>query len=561
MLRAAIRRRGMTMTSRPRAAIYARFSTDMQNERSAEDQARVCRERADREGWDIVEVFSDLAISGTTNRRPGLNAMLAAAAAGEFEIIIAEALDRISRNQADSATIFQRLEFSGVKLFTISEDRVSELHIGLLGTMNALYVKELANKIRRGQKGVVSRGRVPGGLCYGYDVVPTLRPDGTLDRGLRKINEDQATVVRRIYREFLNGRSPKNIAQQLNAEGIPSARGGEWRVSSIIGNRARMIGILHNPIYSGRLAYNRVRMVKDPDTRKRISRINAAADITWADHPELRIVDEKMWQAVQHWRESNSATPARNQTRPKSLLAGLIKCGQCGGSYVIHSRTYMACASANSGGRCTNTRRFRREDIEERVLGGLRDNLLAPDIVKAVVAEYHVHMERIHRRDAESQIKIQRDYNRAKAAVGRLVAAIADGGADFAEVKAALSAKKAEMTAAEKALSEIDAVPVIALHPQVAEQYRKRVLALIETLNSGEETRETAMAGIRNILERVEIHASPERRGPWHIEIVNSLASTLQLASGRKMPFRNVTVEVVAEEGYHFGSQLRRFRA
>ena len=129
----------------PRCAIYARFSTDRQSANSAEDQIALCSARAQREGWEIAGVYTDIAISGATNRRPGMTSMLADAAAGAFDIVLSEALDRIARNQADIATIYQSLEFANVAIETLSEGRVNELHIGLKGTMGALFLKDLAD--------------------------------------------------------------------------------------------------------------------------------------------------------------------------------------------------------------------------------------------------------------------------------------------------------------------------------------------------------------------------------------------------------------------------------
>ncbi len=87
----------------PRAAIYARYSSDRQSEQSTEDQVRLCRARAEHEGWTIVDVFPDVALSGATRDRPGLNAMMPRARA--FDVILAETLDRISRDQEDVAAI------------------------------------------------------------------------------------------------------------------------------------------------------------------------------------------------------------------------------------------------------------------------------------------------------------------------------------------------------------------------------------------------------------------------------------------------------------------------
>ena len=118
-----------------KVAIYARFSSQMQREASIEDQVRLCKERADREGWSVIDVFSDMALSGATMLRPGLQSLMDRAGRGDFDIVLAEALDRLSRDQADVATLFKRLSFHGVQIVTLTEGEVSELHVGLKGTM------------------------------------------------------------------------------------------------------------------------------------------------------------------------------------------------------------------------------------------------------------------------------------------------------------------------------------------------------------------------------------------------------------------------------------------
>ena len=96
-------------------AIYARYSTDLQNQASIEDQLRLCRERAAGEGWPILECYTDAAISGASLMRPGIQQLMQDAMAGRFQIILAEALDRLSRNLADIAGLYQRLTFAGVQ--------------------------------------------------------------------------------------------------------------------------------------------------------------------------------------------------------------------------------------------------------------------------------------------------------------------------------------------------------------------------------------------------------------------------------------------------------------
>lgn len=208
-----------------RVALYARYSSDNQRAASIEDQFRLCEERATREGWQVVEYYRDAAISGASMiLRPGIQTLLRDAQAGQFDVVLAEALDRVSRDQADVATLFKRLQFAGVTIVTLAEGEISELHVGLKGTMNALFLKDLAMKTHRGLRGRVEAGKSGGGICYGYRVVHQMDGRGELIRGDREIDDAQAEIVRRIFREFASGRSALSIASRLNDEGIPGPR-------------------------------------------------------------------------------------------------------------------------------------------------------------------------------------------------------------------------------------------------------------------------------------------------------------------------------------------------
>jgi site-specific DNA recombinase len=157
-----------------RAVIYARFSTDLQRAASIEDQVRICRERIEQDGHQMVRVYMDRAISGT-NIRPDMQSLMVDTANDKLDLVYAEALDRISRDQEDVAGFYKRLRFADVRIITLAEGEISELHVGLKGTMNALFLTDLANKTRRGLRGRVEAGMSGGGLTYGYDVVRTPR--------------------------------------------------------------------------------------------------------------------------------------------------------------------------------------------------------------------------------------------------------------------------------------------------------------------------------------------------------------------------------------------------
>src|SRR5712664_578474 len=212
-----------------RVALYARYSSDNQRDGSIEDQLRICREKAARENWTVVSTYKDAGISGASMiLRPGIQTLLQDAQRQQFDVVLAEALDRISRDQADVATLFKHLRFAGVPIITLSEGEITELHVGLKGTMNALFLKDLAAKTHRGLRGRVEKGKAGGGRCYGYDVVKRTDSEGEPVRGERRINEAEAAIVGRIFREFAVGKSPRAIATDLNRagprRGSPAAR-------------------------------------------------------------------------------------------------------------------------------------------------------------------------------------------------------------------------------------------------------------------------------------------------------------------------------------------------
>src|SRR5208282_4554942 len=147
--------------------------------------------------------------------RPGVQALIADALLGRYQLVLAEAMDRLSRDQEDIAGLFKRMTYADVKIVTLSEGEITHLHVGLKGTMNALFLKDLADKTRRGQRGRIELGKSGGGLCYGYRPVTKLDAKGEPIRGDRTINEDEAKIVRRIFREFAVGKSPRAIARDF----------------------------------------------------------------------------------------------------------------------------------------------------------------------------------------------------------------------------------------------------------------------------------------------------------------------------------------------------------
>ena len=183
-------------------------------------------------------------------------------------------------------------------IVTLAEGQISELHVGLKGTMNALFLKDLAAKTHRGLRGRVEDGKSGGGLCYGYKVIQQIDGRGQPVRGDREINPAEAEVVRRVFRDFAAGVGPRTIARMLNDEGVPGPNGKPWGDITIRGHVKRGTGLVNNELYVGRLIWNRLRYVKDPSTGKRVSRLNPESAWITTEVPELRIVDDALWLAV-----------------------------------------------------------------------------------------------------------------------------------------------------------------------------------------------------------------------------------------------------------------------
>ena len=357
-----------------RAVLYARYSSDQQRAASIEDQFRVCREHAEREGWTLAGAYRDAAVSGASViLRPGIQTLLEDARRGLFEVLVAEALDRVSRDQADVAALYKHLRFAGVMIVTLAEGEISELHVGLKGTMNALFLKDLAAKTHRGLRGRVEKGKSGGGLCYGYDVVKAVDEAGEPIRGERTINEAEAKIVRRVFREFASGTSPRAIARRLNKDGVPGPSGKIWTNSTLRGHAKRGTGMINNELYIGRLIWNRLRYIKNPETGRRVSRINPPEDWIVTEVPELRIVDDALWQAakvrqgelsekyatvIAATREAHANRLNRTH-RLRHLLSGLLECGVCGGPYAMRGQDRYGCSNHAMTGACANGRSIR----------------------------------------------------------------------------------------------------------------------------------------------------------------------------------------------------------
>jgi DNA invertase Pin-like site-specific DNA recombinase len=272
-----------------------------------------------RLGLQVAGTYADRARSGATViGRDGLLRLMEDARASKFDVVVVEALDRLSRDQEDLAGLYKRLSFAEIEIIAVHDGTADAIQVGIRGLVSSLFLSDLKHKIRRGMTGVVKDGRHAGGRAYGYRPTPG-------QPGVLQIFEPEAVIVRRIFTETVKGKSPREIAARLNSENVPAPRGERWNASTINGSRQRGNGILRNPLYRGQLVWNRSRMVRDPDTGRRVSRLNDASEIKSVEVPHLALVSPGIFGDANGARPRPSGEIVKVDRRHKRILSGLLK--------------------------------------------------------------------------------------------------------------------------------------------------------------------------------------------------------------------------------------------
>jgi Recombinase/Recombinase zinc beta ribbon domain/Activator of Hsp90 ATPase homolog 1-like protein len=260
------------------------------------------------------------------------------------------------------------------------------------GLLGSLFLTDPAHKVRRGMQGVIRDGRHAGGRAYGYRPVPG-KP------GELEIVEEEAQVVRQIFFDYVGGKTPREIAFALNKKKVAPPRGGKWTASTINGNKKRHHGILLNELYAGQVIWNRVKMIKDPDTGRRISRSNPSEEWKRAEARHLAIVDAALFNAAQQRKTERTFEAPQKQRKAKFVLSGLLKCGCCGGGLSMkdrdHGRVRIHCSTMRESGSCENRKIFYMDDVEKSVLAGLQQHLKAPRLLKEFAKSYQEERERL----------------------------------------------------------------------------------------------------------------------------------------------------------------------
>jgi site-specific DNA recombinase len=289
-----------------RAAIYTRVSTGRQAEEgySLDEQERLCRERIEREGWSYAGTFQDGGVSGKLRSRPALDKLLDRL--GDLNVVVIYALDRLGRSTKNLLDLWEQFEATGVSLVFLRDNIDTSTPAGRM-TRNLLctiaeFERDLtADRVKvaldaRARKGHHAGGHAP----LGYEW-----------RGGELVKHPaEAAVVRRIFADYIAGRSQRAIVRALNAEAIPTRGGGLWLQSTVN-------GVLCSRIYTGRL--------------------DREGELIAGTHPPL--IDDETWSKVEQARGRHRRTGGRRSRSNHLLTNGLLRCGRCGSALLPRSRS------------------------------------------------------------------------------------------------------------------------------------------------------------------------------------------------------------------------------
>ncbi len=406
-----------------KCAIYARFSSDRQRAESIEAQVQLCRDYAKKHGLKVVATYSDAALSGTSAKhRPEYQRMLKAAEAREFDTLLCEDLSRLSRDDEETARVAKRFKFFGVRVIGVGDGYdsaagsadvtrlVKSLH-------NRTASEDTARRVHRQLADVTRKGFWAGGRVFGYALMPEYASDGRVDAygkaakvgTLLAIDKEQAAAVKRIFNTYIAGLGHRAIAAALNGDKVPSP-GSYWkgrkarRAKGWQGSGVRVI--LHNPIYTGTVRWNRREFRQNPDTERDSARMRPSSEWVVRQDESLRIIDQGLWEAAQarikttarKWGGGKNAG-RRSGGKSKYVLSGLLVCDHCEAHFVLADRLRYACGSIVGGSPCGNTAKPARKLLESKMAELVEELLASP----GALGEYRKEVKRYYAEASAAQ--------------------------------------------------------------------------------------------------------------------------------------------------------------
>ena len=534
---------------------YARYSSDLQDESSIDQQQRKCRDRAAADGVPLPPEFefADRAVSGTKRDRDGLNAFLAAARDGRFTVVYFESLSRLARESVITLPLLKELAYvHRIRVVSVSEGIDSaqpnwELTAGFMAWVHEQYLKALRAAVLRGQEDAVLHDYSVGHWCFGYGSEPI--PGSEHGRRGRRprprmrvvVDAGQAGWVRQIFAWFVDdGWSVNRIAKELTARSAPKDRRGTaagWHPQAVR-------RVLRNEKYVGLWGWGKATNVRNPLTGQIAQEGRPADEVArWVRHrPDLRLVEDGVFARAQAVLDANEARWAAHRAaggrlrgskpaavRPRHLLQGLVKCAACGGTFQVNGARgqYLGCGGYVRGN-CPVKTRLPRRAAEAALLAAVGGRLAAdPGWVEAVYQEAVRAWEEAGRRAPDDRAATERELAAVDRKIARLVDAVEAG--EGAEVAGRLRDRRREKKELELRLARHGPPAAAPAGPPTRDWVAEQVRDLGALLTAGGADAADALRRVVGGAVAVEEVAVPGRKR-------KALAGTFTLAAGSVLP-------------------------
>ena len=462
-----------------KAAIYTRRSTELHQDLSLELQRSEAEAFIRSKGWSFAEehVYVDDAISRAEfKKRPGLIAMLNAAKDNEFEVVVCRDETRLGGDQNRTALIIQDLLDSGTRLFyhfteeeVLVDGAVSKFMMSARLFAAELEREKTAQRTREHLEYKAKMGANVGGRCYGYDNAGVIE-EGRRVRVEYKVNEAEAQIIREVFTRYAGGHGLKSIAKDLNRRGIASPRAGKRGTGSWA--QGAMYPMLRRDRYRGVLIWGKEGTAYRGGTLVRVS--HGQKDWVTAEKPELRIIPEELWNAVQERIAKNVKLCGRagpKGPKPRYLLSGLARCSDCEGP--IHAtngrqgkatiKVYSCNYHRNRGEAvCKNSLRRPVESIDAAVIGWVEQNVLRDQIILETIAEGRRRLSSSERGGAEREIHdFETQLRKLAKEIGSLTNALLTSDTKPRAIVQAIADRESQALAAKVRLEALRAAPEV----------------------------------------------------------------------------------------------------
>ncbi len=404
-----------------KAAIYARYSSDNQREESIDAQIRAAKEYAQRNGFQIVKVYTDEARSATTDNRPQFLQMIKDAETGAFDIVIVHKLDRFSRDMYDSVYYKRELKRSGVQLKSVLENLdgspESVILESLLVGMAEYYSRNLAREVMKGMKENALQCKHTGGIPpLGYDV----SEDKTYI-----INEHEASAVRIVFELYSNGYGYKQIVTKLKEKGYKTKGGKDFTQSSLH-------DILCNEKYTGVYIFNRATSKFNGKRNNRTSKDES--EIIRIPDGMPAIIDKALFKSIRE-RMAKRKMNARFKAKEMYLLSGKIFCGHCNASMIGHTSHSGRNKAKYSTYKCGERYRTKncelkgvnRDLVENMVISEMKEKIFSSEALNRLADKLISHYQKIKSEDKDDLKVFEQKLSEIQGKIDNIVNAIADG--------------------------------------------------------------------------------------------------------------------------------------